>query len=390
MVMHVVGSNPVDFSRVQGAIQAALHYAAKAKRDEYGLIRNDGSKHGNGIVQAYARHCDREALRALAAEGWTPPPELLDDARRADALTAGAGGSIRDLEFVRSQVLEEPLPPLNAELLFPADTSVPLGATSHVSQRWVTSGEAIITKGASAVPVASAGRMEERHGVAYVVCSVVTEFFQQLSIDYAGLRTFEAESKAAVRLVDERLNRIYWGGDVGMQLKGILNYPFLAKMVVSTVFDGSSGAAMAAAMGTVVDAPWITSKTVFAPNRLVVSPTLHRRIMRTQFAAGQDTTVGAFFLQGEEGKPTRIRVIEAAQELEANSPEMQKAGAPANMHGMLAFNDGAVKRVVIQEPTWLPMYQNGPLSQQHVVFAAAGGITIEDAGGAVLAFVSGS
>lgn len=383
MTMHVVGGVPVDLSRVKGAINAALLHAQKTRQDEYGLIR------GDSVIPAYARHCDRLALQALSGEGWSPPAELMDDARRADALGTGSGAALRNLEFVRAQVLEEALPPLNAELLFDADTSVPLGATSHVAQRWVTSGEAIITRGGSAVPVASVGREEERFGVAYVVCSVVTEFFQALSTDYAGLRTFQAESAAAKRLVDERLNRIYWGGDIGTQLKGILNYPGLAKVDIATLFDGTAtGAAMAGALGTVADAPWILSRTVFGADEMVVSPTVHRRLMRTQFAAGQDTTVGQFFLYGEEGKTPRIMKISAAQELEANSAEMVKASAPANKHGILVYNRAAIKRVVIQEPTWLPVWQNGPLSTQHVIFGATGGMTAFDAGGAVLGFVS--
>lgn len=384
MTMHIVGGVHVDPSRVTSAIAHALNHRDRVRQDEYGVIR------GDGIIPAYARHCDRQELAGMLASGWTPPPLLLDDARRADALGTGSGGALRDFEYVRAQVLEEPLPPLNAELLFPADTEVPLGVTSYVSQRWTTSGEAVITRGGSAVPIASAGRDEERHGIAYVVCGVATEFFQALSVDYAGLRTFQAESAAALRLVNERLNRIYWGGDLGTQLRGILNFPLMAKSVIaSPLFDGTAtGAAMVTALGDLVDTPYITSKTVFAPNRLVVSPTVHRRLMRQQFASGQDTTVGKFFLMGEEGKPFKISNIEAAQELEANSPEMVKAGAPANMHGVLAFNDGAFKRVVVQEPTWLPVWQNGPLSTLHVIFAATGGMDATDVGGAVLAFVS--
>jgi len=380
-----VGQIYVDPSRVESALTRAILWAGAERQDHRGPIRSGGE------IDAFARHVDGLALSELGQRKWQPPPQLLDDARRADALPAGAGSAPRDLEYVRAVALEEQLPALNAERLFAADTEVPLGATSHVMQRWVTSGEAQIHRGGNAIPVASAGKVEERFGVVYVVSGVQTNFFQQLSVNYANLRTFQAESAAAMRAVKERINRLDWGGDVATQIYGVLNYPHLAKSVIPTLFDGSAtGVAVVAALANLVGTPRVVSKQVFFPNRLVVSETVHQYLHETQFASGTDTTIAEFFLKGQAGKPNGIKVIEAAHELEADSDEMVKAGAPTGLHGVLAYRDdlGATRRVVIQEPTWLPLYQSGPLDTLHVIFAAVGGIVMPDVGANVLGFVN--
>lgn len=384
MTMHLLGHVHVDFAHVESALaKAILHTSRVQRRDHAGVIPVGGE------IDAYARHCDGLALRELGAGKWTPPPEMIADARRADALPAGAGSAPRDLEYVRTQVLEEKLPAMNAERLFPADNEVPLGATSHVMQRWVTDGEAQVFRGGSSIPMASAGKVEERFGVAYVVCGVQMNFFQALSVNYANLRTFQAESAAAMRLVKERVERILWGGDVATQLYGVLNYPHLAKEVIGTKFDGTAtGPAVVAALANLVGEPRIVSKQVFSPNRLAVSETVHQYLTETQFAAGTDTTIAEFFLKGQAGKPNGIKAIEAVHELEADSEWMTKAGAPTGLHGILAFRDdtASVRRVVIQEPTWLPIYQSSPLDQTHVIFAATGGIVMPDVGNATLGF----
>jgi len=384
-VIHNVGSISLDSARIESAVANALLWRHNQRMDSHGPIRHEDA------IDAYARSVDADALQALGSRGWSPPPEMLDDARRADALPSGSGIVIRDLEYVRSEVLDEALPALNAERLFRADASVPLGATSHVMQRWVTSGEAQIHRGGSSVPLAGAGKVEERFPVVYVVCAVSTNFFQALSVNYAGLRTFQAESMAARRLVQERLNRLYWGGDVGTGLKGVLNYPHMSKMVIPTLFDGTAtGAAVVASLSDMVGTPRILSKQVFYPNRIAVSETIHQYLYQTQFASGTDTSIAEYFIRGQVGKPNGIKVIEAVHELEADSDEMTRSGAPAGYHGILSYRDdlSATRRVVVQEPTWLPLVQNGPFDTLHVMFAATGGMVMPDVGANVLAFVS--
>ena len=383
-MLHNVGNIYIDPDRLDSALSQALLFARETRRDDYGLVDE------HNAIDAYARHCDGEAMRWLAqTRNWKPSDEMIADAQRHDAMPAGAGAAPRDLEYVRAQVLMEELPALNSELLFPQDTEVPLGVTSHVMERWVTSGEAQIYRGGTSVAVASAAKVEERFGVAYIACGIRQNFFQALSVNYAGLRTFQAESEAALRLVKERMNRINWNGDTGTQLRGVLNYPHLAKAALATPFNlSSSGPAIVAELNTLVGTPRRVSKQVFYPSRLAVSETLHQFLTQTRFEAGHPTTIAEQFLKGQVGKPGGIKEIEAAYELEAGSDEMLAAGAPPAAHGMLAFRGDrtAVRRVTLQEPTWLPMWQSGPFDTQHVIFAAVGGIVMPNSGNNVLGY----
>jgi hypothetical protein len=382
-MLHNVGTIAIDPSTIESALSAAILHAQRVRADHRGPIQPDG------IIDAYTRHRDSVALQHMASEGWRADAAMLQEARRSDALNV-AGAFPRDLEYVRRQVLEEPLPELNSFRLFPADNEVPLGYTSHVMERWLTAGEAQITRGGSSVPVVSSAKREERFPVHYVVCGVTQNFFQGLSIRAADLRTYQINSRTALQAVNERLNRIYWGGDFATQLKGVLNYPHMHVSTLPLVFDpATSGPAMAAALSRVVGTPRIVSKQTIWPNRLVVSETVHQLIHDTQYTAGQTTTVAEYFLKGQVGKPNGIKVIEAAYELEADSDEMKSAGAPPGYHGIFAFrgDTGAIRRVVVQEPTWLPAFQNGPFDNLHVIFAATGGVVEPITGAHSLTFV---
>jgi hypothetical protein len=341
-----------------------------------------------GLIDAYHRHVDglvlHEARQTLGRD-WCLKPHVLDEAARLDAFPVGAGGFPRDFEFIRTSIFEEKRQPLTAMQFFPADTSVPLGARSHTARRALGSGEAQIYRAGSEIPRARTTYAEETFGVAYVVCAVDVQFFDALTTDWAGLQQYSRDLRLAFRLVEERLNRIAWSGDVGSQLAGVLTYPHLAKQVIPVEFiDDSAPEDIAAAILDLLTTPQIESGGIFAPNALAVSPAIHAYIFSRKHSSsgGTDLTVGEYVLRAQAAGGNGVRRIDVA-------PELAGVG-PNGEDGLLAYRTelDTVGHVMIQAPTPLPVFQASPLDQTTVVFAATGGMVMPDVGNAILGFAA--
>lgn len=380
----------VNEAQIRSALTQAALYGGGHTPPASGRFDADGWVAPIDALDTYHRHVDGLAIRQLA-ELRRPPPSWMtgmiasapEDVRR-DALTGGVGGFPRDFEYIRSRMLEEKRQPLNAMRLFPRDGEVPLGAKSHTTRRMVGVGEAQIHRGGTEFPQARTMYLEETFGVAYVVCAVSTNFFESLTTDWAGIRQYQNDMRLAYRLVEERLNRIAFGGDSASNIAGVLNYPSLAKQVMSVAFDGTADPEdVTAALRNLVNTPYIQSGTAFQPNRLVVSPAIWAYISGTKHSnsGGTDTTIAEYFLRGQD-QVNGIRQIDVAQELSGIGPNSED--------GILAYRDDldAVSHVLIQPPTTLPVYQSSPLDQMTVVFGATGGVVMGDVGQHILGYAT--
>jgi len=329
--------------------------------------------------------------------GWEPDPELRADAARAAgeradaALSPGPAGFLRDFDYIHREILEERRPQLNAGAMFAADSTVPLGATTHTWRRSVVTGRAKWHTKGSAFPVAKAGYLEEQFRTGYVVCAVEQSFFEGLQIGYAGLQTYRLEAAGAIRAIEEFLNDVVFYGDTARQIYGVLKYPSLAKMVLSTQFGGAStGAQVVAALHALVNKPSIVSGSVFRPNRIAVPEAVHAYLATTYLdPSGGTTTLKRAFLEGQSGL-NGIRDIEIARELSATEMTAKGVGNPAGYHGILVWNDAkqSIHHVLPQRPTFLPIWQSSPIDTLHVAFAATGGVVAPDVGDPILGFVS--
>ena len=186
----------------------------------------------------------------------------------------------------------------------------------------------------------------------------------------------------AVRLIEERLNRIIWFGDVGSQLYGAITYPSLAKMVIATPFtDATQPEDVATALGDFVATPLVQSGGVFGANALLVSPAIGEFIATRPTTLASNMFISQLFLAGQAGIGG-VGSIEIAPELAGIGPNGED--------GMLAYRKDldTMAHVLIQQPTALPVYQSGPLDMITVWFAATGGMTAADIGNAILGFVT--
>lgn len=377
---------------VLGAVSAALRWGGKHSLSRTPNERDRGRYDADDLVgqpellEAYARHCDSLLLDQVAQDGRSLLPQVLDEARRSDALPVGAGGFPRDFEYIRSRIFEEKRQPLTAMSLFPIDTTVPLGAKKHTARRALGSGEAQIHNGkGSEIPRAQTAYAEEQFNTAYVVCAVDVNLFDAFTTDWAGLQQYQRDLRLAIRLVEERLNRIAWLGDVGTQLYGVLNYPHLAKQLISTAFtDASAPEDVAQALHDLVNEPLISSGGTFAPTELAVSPRLHAFLFSRKHSTtgGTDTTIGEYFLKGQAASGSGIQRIVPA-------PELAGIG-PSSRDGILAYRPDmdTLAQVLIQPPTVLPVFQASPLDQTTVVFAATGGMVMPDVGNCILGYAT--
>lgn len=373
----------VDASRVNDAVGAALldfGFAPPPQQGENARYDSDGLVGGPDVLENYQQRCDSEALNLLSNRGWEPGPRLRALAeQRADSFPAGSGGFPRDFEFVRAGVIEEARQPLTASMLFAIDNSVPLGARTHSARRALGSGEAKIYKGGNEIPRAQTTYIREAFGTCFVVCAVETNFFEQLTTDFAGIQQFQQDLRLAFRLVDERVNRLLWFGDLASQIWGVLNYPGLPKMAVSTPFtDATPPEDVATALFDFMNKPMVSSAGTFYATDLAVSPKVWA------FISSRPTTLAMnmFILQLFQAMMAgRLRSIEVAPELAGIGPNGED--------GILAYRrePNTLAQVQIQAPTTLPVYQSSPLDQTTVVFASTGGMTAFDYGNCIIGYV---
>lgn len=332
------------------------------------FFRQHGRLPGGAIVQAWNRYRD----------GLSP-----EERRRVDStgLSGGAGAHPRDLEFIRSMLWEEQRQPLNALRLFPRDTSVPLGARKHTARRLVGDGEAEIYRGGSVQSRARTSTKEETFGVVYIVSAVQTQFFDQLSTDWAGIRQYQNDLSMAGRLVDERVNDIFFNGDEPSNVPGVLNYPHLATQVFpETISDATSPYAIVRAMNNIQYTPMIRSGGTLSSTMCVTSPRIRAFLSSRKHdtTGSSDTTILRYFLDNQDPSGG-VQRIDAAQELQGIGPNGED--------GILFYRPEvrSLGLVDIQTRTTLPVYQSSALEQITVVYAAIGGTIMGDVGNHILA-----
>jgi hypothetical protein len=365
----------------QAALLAGNRPPVDAHYDSDGLVCADGA------IEAYRADCDRLVFEELNRRGWRPGPrfqQLLrnDEFARNDSFGVGAAAFPTDLEFMRSQILLEPRAPLSAEALFPLDTSVPLGARTHAVRRRLGSGEAQIYRGGNEIPRVTGSYIRESWGIAYVVCATETNYFELASQDFANLNEAQQDLADARRFVDERINRIYWWGDVGSNIYGVLTHPSIPRMVISTAFDGTASVdTVVAALFDFCHKPMVTSVGVFAADTLGLSPRLYAFCYSPRFTNGAPgRTIAQMLL---DTSPTIKRIVMV--------PELAAAG-PSGEDCMLVFRSDAesLALVRVQATTQMPVFQTGPFDQMTAVFGATGGVTSLNAGNNLIGIVTTS
>lgn len=335
--------------------------------------RNDAA-----ILQRFYKDGGRFDSSAIAAhrtyETWKRDT-LREQGIRLDSagLSPGIGAFPRELEFIRSEPWREIKRPLNGDVLFPKDRSVPLGARKHTARRIVGGGEAKTYRGGTDFGRAKTTRKEEQFGVRYYTCAVEVDWFTTLSLDWAGIREHQNDLEEADRLLDERRNRTIFNGDRG-DVYGILSYPHMGTQDwPQTITPSTDPKDFVSNLHAVADTPIIVSGGKFQPTAMATGLKLQRWMRQTQHSDASDTMLWDFFRAGQDPL-NGIQSLRGIQEFD---------GAGPNGEDYILFyrpEQRAVADVEIQGNTTMPAHQSNPVHQIIVKWCAHGGIVAMDVG----------
>lgn len=331
------------------------------------------SADGPGTIAEFRRRSDSAQVAQWVASG------------RLDAgLVGAAGGFPRDFEHIYTEILEEARPPLSSVRAWQQDRRVPLGAKTHTVRRRLGQGEAKIYRGGSAFPVVGGSFVEEQFNVIYIVSAVETNHFELLSDSFEGRNQFAADTRMAVRAIDELTNKIFFDGDASTKIHGFLNYPEIVKSVSTETFSQAgmtSADAIVADLNAFVNFAHEQSGGTFQPNRLAVPLGIRNFLFQTRFGTATDITIGQFFLDGQDDA-TGIRSIDGYRELEGKGP--------GGIDAMIAYQDdlNSTAAVVLQPPTALPMHAISAIQNQTVYVSAIGGMVMRDVGNNAILFAA--
>lgn len=292
------------------------------------------------------------------------------NSQRLDSVSPSAGLHLaRQLEHIYAETLREEFPPPSAFDLFPVDTSVPVGARTHTVRRISQAGEPKVYRGNSRdIPAVSIGQEEENFPVRHYVIGIEFDVLDLESSDFANTNLRQELQIAAQETMMEFANEKSWFGDEENGIYGVLNYPWLPKMILPLgALVETDPEAFLAQLNRAANWAHEESKTVYSPDTLVVSPRVMNYLATTYRGAGQDTTLLELF---KKSNP-RIRNVEESWELQGRGP----GGAD----GMLFYRRTrrAIANVLVRPFTMLPMQQLG-LGYQIPCIMSHGGIVQRD------------
>lgn len=302
------------------------------------------------------------------------------DAARGDAFTPSAGFHLsRQLEYHYNEVLREPFPPNNAMLLFPMNTSVPVGAQYHTVTRIFADGEATVYRGGNAgIPRVGVSQVEERFQIRYYVTSFVYSLFEELASAFANSGVVAEKLRVARDVLNQFLNWKTWYGDTVNGIYGVLNYPWLDKKIVATAFDGSASPDdVLEEFNRLANYPAEMSRTTYKPNRVVTSPRVRNYLMTTARTSTSSETIGEFWLRTNA---LGIKAIDEAQEL--------SGAGPGGTDAVLFFRDDrfGIENVVPAPFATLPV-QSFAFDNYVFCWMAHGGVVMRDVGNNILGWV---
>lgn len=282
----------------------------------------------------------------------------------------------RELEYQYQQVLEEKRPMLNGLRLFPVDTRVPAGARTHTVSRQYSQAEAVYYRNGVEVPLAQVSKDQEQFPVRYIVSGFETSDFENMSAAYAGGSPTPFKQRAAIRAIEEKMNRAIWYGDATEGLKGIFDYPYLQTRVAPYNYATGTPDDILADMHDAKNWPVENSREVFDPTAVVTSIRVRNKVMQRPRNTNSDMTVGQMWLR-DNGS---IQTIETAQECQGQGPSGEDA--------MLFYRPEmeTVAVVMPQGPTIMPEQRQGFMRRTYI-WAAYGGVVLRDSGNVLLNWV---
>lgn len=308
------------------------------------------------------------------------------EARRADSQSAVAGVNLqRDLEFAFSEIEREEYAPSSAMALFPIDSSIPEGYEYSRIARIYGAGEVQEINGSEQVQVTASVKMsvqEERFPIRHYATSSKYSIFQEMAdrVRKSNYSQVAEELRIARDVLNEHANYRTWYGNPQSGQYGVLNYPWIEKYTLSTLFDDSaSWDDLKDALSRFVSRPFIQSKTLRRPDTLVVSPRVYELLYRkTKSAGASEISVAKWFL---ENNTASIREILFAHEL--------TGVGPGGFDVMIAYRNDrrSIANNIINPFGRLPLQLMG-MTYHNFLYMSHGGVIMREVLGNVIGYVN--
>lgn len=320
--------------------------------------------------------------------------KLHDEGYRFDSLAhrmdSGQNGLhlARDLDHRYAEVLREAYPRKNGFLLFPVDSSVPVGARTHTVSRLYSTGSAKVYRAGESIPRVGVSQAEEQFPIRHYVTSFGYSLFDALSAGFANFPLAAELLRTARDVMEEFANRMIWYGSTSDGIYGVLSYPWLDKAVDGVANFYEDGAVSA---DDLIDRLnyWLdwsknNSSATFSPNAVAMSPRV-RNFLAGKRRANTDTSALKWWL---DNKASGYGISTVSEAWELQSP----TGAPSSLYDGILFyrNDRqGIANVVPAGFTTLPVQENGFDSTTYA-YMSHGGVIMRNVGNNLLVWVKAS
>jgi hypothetical protein len=223
---------------------------------------------------------------------------------------------------------------------------------------------------------------EERFPIRHYATSTKYSIFQEMA-DRARKSNYSQvseELRIARDILNEHANYRTWYGNPQSGQYGVLNYPWIEKYTLSTVFsDATSWDDLKDALMRFVSRPFIQSKTLRRPDALVVSPRVRELLYRkTKSAGASEISVAKWFL---ENNSSGIREFLVAHELQGVGP--------GGYDVMIAYRRDrrSIANNIINPFGRLPLQLMG-MTYHNFLYMSHGGVIMREVLGNVIGYVN--
>lgn len=305
-------------------------------------------------------------------------------ALRSDAFDPGLGMfNPRDLTHRFKQILEEKMPPLSSQKVFPINTEVPPGALRYEQYRAYGTGHPVVYRGGSGddVPAVGIGQATFSAPVVYLISKAEINWLEQLRANMTGMDTQARKMRVARRVIDELENKWVYEGSEAYNIFGLLNHPYITT-ALSTVGWGASTSAddIAADFGVWANYAENESQSTFQPDTLQLAPKLHNQLANRRYGDNADKSLLDWML-GANPHITRVEKVR----------ELNDAGG-TDIHAMAFTRNGAggadasAEIIKTMTPTLLPPELRS-LTSEFFLVSGFGGLNQREAGDNLIVYV---
>ena len=363
---------PIDGGQLSGRL-AMLAHLTQQKLDSVGNKRRNTHKVALRLLE---QHFD-EAMSTVKAHA---------DAIRTDDFDPTLGMfSPRDLTHRFARVLEEKMPPLNSQRVFPINTEPPPGTLRYEQFRTYSTGEAIVYRGGSGrdIPEVAIGQASFSAPIVYLVSKASIDWLENLRSNMTGLDTQTRKMRAARRAIDELENHWAYNGSVAHGLFGLLNHPFVDTAVSLVEYvDATDADDIASDFSFWANYAENESGSTFQPDTLQIAPKLFNYLSTRRYGDNADKSLLQWLLDANP----HITRVEKVRELNDVLGDGQHAIA-FTRNGVGAA-DASAEIVKSLTPTLLPT-ETRALSSDMFLVSGFGGLNQREAGDNLIVHITG-